>query len=375
MLTTKKNYKIIYTYNEHLPCHRAHDVYVFQNCNSLAEAGFNTTLVCGHKSQHDLSRFYLGHDKSPLEIKRKFLLRKSRFLGISWNIPFFRTCLDIVKKERPTFVISSVLKQGISLTKNKTPDVQHIYEVHELAYYPGRALNRKFYIEKEMLNKMDLVVVSTHELKRILQKPPYALTTPIEVVELAVCRKPLPLPSACAPLKLLYVGQLYKGQGIEALIDAMEGLKGIELHIIGGKPHEVTQLKALTRKKGAHVRLYGFIPPAEIEEKAKECHAFAAPFELSGKMPYVAHTKLYEYAMWGRPFIAPDTPLVTQNFKKGLVTYAPGQLKTAISALHTNYPHLLSEIQSHPYDYTWERRAKKYKTLLSSCLCHLKHDK
>jgi glycosyltransferase involved in cell wall biosynthesis len=368
MLTRKKSTQIFYPYNEHLPCKRAHDVYVFQNCHSLSQEGFDTTLICGHRSSKNLVSFYLGDQISSLKIQREFHLRKSRFFGISWNRPFFQRVSTLVRNQHPSFVISSVLKQGDHLLKKKIPGVRYVYEVHELAYYPGRPLSDKFYFEREMLKKMDLIVVTTKELKRILESPPYALTNRIEVVELGVQRKSLPMPQSCAPFKLLYVGQLYKGQGVENLILAMENLKGIKLQVVGGKPEEVARLKKIADKVEVKVQFFGFVPPSQIEEIAKECHACAAPFELTGRMPYVAHTKLYEYAMWGRPILAPETPLVTQTFKHGIVTYRPGEMALGIQTLQNEYAHLLSEMHSHPYDYTWQRRGKRYHALLSSCL-------
>ena len=84
---------------------------------------------------------------------------------------------------------------------------------------------------------------------------------------------------------------------------------------MGGTPEEIERFKPLNPR----AKFYGYCAPSQIEEIVRDSHAFVAPFELTGRMPFVAHTKLHEYSAWGRPFIAPDAPIVREHFSEGIV--------------------------------------------------------
>lgn len=104
----------------------------------------------------------------------------------------------------------------------------------------------------------------------------------------------------------------------------------------------------------------------------KEAHAFVAPFESGGKMPFVAHTKLFEYASWGRPFIAPNLSIVKEHFPKrsGALLFEPSNIHSLTSAIkQLQQPairkKLQEEIASHAGKYSWTKRAHHLQDLLS----------
>jgi glycosyltransferase involved in cell wall biosynthesis len=116
------------------------------------------------------------------------------------------------------------------------------------------------------------------------------------------------------------------------------------------------------------VQFLGFTPPHKIPQIAATAHAFVAPFENTGRMPYVAHTKLCEYATWGRPIIAPNLPIVTEHFKKGVLLFEPGNAASLASCLTALTPSLRQQLQSEISTYSgifsWHTRAQTYKDIL-----------
>lgn len=346
--------RIIYPYNEILPRKKAHDIYIVNTCAALQNAGHTVTLLTGRGSKPTHAHYGLDVPLHTLP-----LIRKNNPLNLSWNRPFFHLCQRYIKKEQPDWVITSVRKQASYHHNKKIPGVKYLYEVHELAHYPGHT-SKDLALEKQMLEKADLITTTTRELKNILLSPPYSLKTPIEVVPLAVNAHPLP-PPPLKPLTLMYIGQLYKGQGIEQLTHAMRTLPNIQLKIVGG-----------TGPSAHNIEYLGFIPPKELAPIAAQAHAFVAPFELTGRMPYVAHTKLLEYAHWGRPIIAPDITLVRNHFPHGgTLLYKPGELHSALSSLENDATRLALQEQITAYQdaFTWKKRATRYSELLSESLC------
>ncbi len=368
--------KIVYPYNEVLPKKTAHDIYIFNECIALANNGAEVHLLSGHGTPLNkvLSAHYQVEIPSSFHLQRLPILRKNLGLPFSWNWPFFFFSQKKIDQIKPDWVICSVLKQA-HFHFTRTRHARRLYEVHQLAHYPTAPGHPdKIEIEKQVLNQADLVTVTTNALKDILLKAPYCLKTPIEVIPLGVKTASLQSPSP-NPLTCAYVGQLYEGQGIPILLKAWQSLVGVKLKIIGGKPKEVQELKQKIFSLGLQDQILctGFIPPSEIASHLQDTHAFIAPFEAKERMPYVAHTKLLEYAEWSRPIVASDLPVTRSHFEKsGGVLFVrpedPVALASAVNSLKE--PLLLArlqqEIESLKGLHGWEQRAQKILSLLSS---------
>src|SRR5262249_39557765 len=156
-------------------------------------------------------------------------------------------------------------------------------EVHEVCHYPNQNIlsKKEWEMEKALLDRADLITVTTHALKQILSTPPYSIKTPIEVVPLAVKVDPLPQPpTAVLPLRLAYVGQLYAAQGLASLLSAIAKVPDVHLKIVGGTSNEIFHLTTLATELGLNQRVEftGFVAPHRVAEHVKDVHAFAAPF-------------------------------------------------------------------------------------------------
>jgi glycosyltransferase involved in cell wall biosynthesis len=371
--------RIVYPYNEILPRKKAHDVFIVNECAALSALGWDVNLLAGAGSEREkIFSHYQIAKQNPLRVQPLYIVRKNNPFRLSWNLPFFWNCQKVIRKERPDYVFLSVRKQAAFHLVRKIPGVRYLYEVHELCFYPnGLAANdHDLHLEKMALSQADLVTVTTEALKEILLNPPYSLKVPVEVVPLAVQAEPLPPPPSLAtPLVVMYVGQLYAGQGIPTLLAALPQVSNVHLKIIGGTQEEITSLTNLAKdlKIVDAVEFLGFIPPSQIPSFAKNAHAFVAPFDNTGRMPYVAHTKLFEYVEWGRPVIAPDLPIVREHFPegKGALLFepnSPSSLAKCLSALkeETLLKKLQSEIHSLSGRYSWNTRAHHYAQLLGA---------
>lgn len=360
--------KILYPYNEILPKKTAHDVYLFRNCVSLAEEGVKVELLCGWSSL-GIDQLHLYYATAPTPCFRMKTLPILRQLGpFSWNNLFFNQANRRIERENPTWVLTSVFKQAGYHVARKKEGTRYAYEVHQLSWYPNsdsrerRAAAQK---ERAILEQMDLVTVTTGALRDILRAPPYALHNPIEVVPLAVASQSLPSPAPTVPLKLMYIGQLYASQGVELLLRALSTVPRIHLEIIGGTSKEIQELQKLSHSLqiAERVVFHGFLSPEQLPPLAAHAHAFVAPFLATERMPYVAHTKLLEYASWGRPIVAPDLPAVREQLKglnEELLFEAgnPHSLALSLQKL-LNCPWPPPQVES-----SWKARASHYHSLL-----------
>lgn len=374
--------RILYPYNEILPKRSAHDVYIVRNCVGLAAAGADVTLAfgIGSLSNSDLIGHYHISPNANLHWKRLPIVRRNFGLPINMNSVFFLSAQHLIGRMKPDWVALSVFKQGRFHLKRRLPGVSYVYEVHELAWYPGREENdpkisKRLAEERSMLSQADAITVTTAALRNILQTEPYNLAIPIEVIPLAVNFSPLPPPPPITgKLQLMYAGQMYQGQGLDLLLQALAKTTGIHLTLIGGKKEEISFLKKLACSLGVdkHVQFAGFRPPAELSELIAGAHALVAPFLATGRMPYVAHTKLLEYTAWQRPVIAPDLPVVREEFssQQGWVPFIAGNddsLATAMQSLtsDTKLRTLYTDCCQHRV-LSWTERSKQLLEFLQS---------
>ena len=314
---------ILYPYNEILPTGRAHDNYVVHNAACL-----DATLAIGRGSIPDLQSHY-GASPTTLHLP---IIRKNNPLNLSWNLPFFHATQKLIKQREPQVVITSVWKQALYHHRRRLPKTKYIYEVHELPP------------TNELLDKADLIIVTTPALKRILQTK-----TPIEVVPLGVSANPLP-PSTSDQFTIGFVGQLYEDQGVDLIQQSLP--PDTHLLVVGGTPSDVQ------RHQQGPGQFLGFQPPQKLPDLLQKVDAFVMPSRNLEKKPHVAHTKLFEYASYGRPMILPDLPSVHEQLGPTEAIFYragdPQSLKAAIKKARGAKP-------PEPLDFSWEKRAERYR--------------
>lgn len=372
--------KLAYLYNEILPTRRAHDAYIWRNCVSLARAGIEVHLACGKGSlaAQELATHYLTTLPTHFFVKPLTILRRNFSLPFTWNRVFNGAAQRFLQLERPDRVLLSVRKQGLYHLERKLTGVLYVYEVHELEWYPtlGKAAAQHPHVmrEREMLSKADLLTVTTEALRRILVEPPYSLRNRVVVVPLAIEVPTASIPIVHSlPLHAMYIGQLYAGQGVEDFVAAVAQVPDVVATIVGGSPEDLARVKASVPPHAvSRIRFTGFLNPVELPGIASKAHVLVAPFRPERRMPFVAHTKLLEYAALQRPVVAPELPIVSEHFKDGagLCTYPPGDRDGLAASLKSLVDpilwgsHYLAAREAHVT--TWEDRAAIYFHLLES---------
>jgi len=110
-------------------------------------------------------------------------------------------------------------------------------------------------------------------------------------------------PPLTEPVRVLYVGQLIPGKGIQLLVDAIGQLRGrmeVELHLVYHEGTIEPELRARARRAGLQsVKFHGFRTGAGLHEMYAQSHLLALP-SLSEALPSVVTEALYV----GRPVLA-----------------------------------------------------------------------
>jgi glycosyltransferase involved in cell wall biosynthesis len=318
--------KIVYPHNQKFMLRRAHDVLVMKTCHALASLGHEVYLLMGKTAAEERILAYYGLKPLPtLHLIQLPIFRWEGKLRLSWHGVFNYFCqkalLRIDRQIAADLVYLSEIKLGQYLLPQKSKiHLPFIYEVHGLYAIGYRQANPE---EAYVFRNSDALITTTESLQTLMQTL-YAPLPPFYKVPLATDLYDgiggfVP-PEPGKPWRLGYIGQLYPLQGVDLIIRALARLPDwIELDIVGGKQAHIEGLRELvhTCDLDRRVHFHGFVPPAEVPLWARQMHVLIVPSLPAGKMPYVAHTKVYEYLAMGRPVVAADLPSIREEIQDG----------------------------------------------------------
>ncbi|MDB2617847.1 glycosyltransferase, partial [Candidatus Pelagibacter bacterium] len=172
-------------------------------------------------------------------------------------------------------------------------------------------------------------------------------------------------------IKVGYVGNLYKGKGIEVIASINEKVKNdVEFHIIGGKKKDIEYWK--NKIKSKNIFFYGFIPQNKLSNYINSLDICLLPNQmdlfLSGVgniSSYTSPLKLFDYMSHKKAIIASDIKVLREvlNDKNSILVKCDdfeGWIN-AIEKLKT--PLLRKKIEDQAlkdfHTYTWSNRVKK----------------
>ena len=159
-------------------------------------------------------------------------------------------------------------------------------------------------LERASCEQADLVIVTTDELRRHLSSLGCSRMPPIELVPNYVrCADfpDAPPKTAQGQLRLLSVGRLAPQKNLASLLEAVTGLAGMRLDIVGKGDLHGKLVEIIRARELSHVRLLGWLPPARVFDLYREADLYVQPTLAEG------HPKTILEAMAaGLPIVATD---------------------------------------------------------------------
>jgi glycosyltransferase involved in cell wall biosynthesis len=172
-----------------------------------------------------------------------------------------------------------------------------------------------------------------------------------------------------------YVGHLYKGRGIELILNLAETLPHCFFHIIGGHNDDILYWQNKVKSNVTNVKFYGFVEPRYIPFLRSQMHILLAPYgtevSVSGNKgdtsKYMSPLKVFEYMSSQKPIICSNHEVLKEVLihNENAVLCPSEQLRewiTAIELLTSN--HFFAEkIANNAYNdfiekYSWDTRAQ-----------------
>ena len=194
------------------------------------------------------------------------------------------------------------LKQALTSTQTLVYDcmdnmLEFAFVKQNAALYAGL-----FDLEKQLLNRCDLVIASSEHLKQELLKR-YSLDRELHVVNNAIFLNDEPAHHSSAPAPppargktISYIGTIAEWLDFELMLESLARNENITYHLYG--PCEITIPQ--------HERLkhFGRIEHKLVYQVMERSDALIMPFKLNDLVLSIDPVKLYEYAYSHKPAIA-----------------------------------------------------------------------
>jgi colanic acid biosynthesis glycosyl transferase WcaI len=185
------------------------------------------------------------------------------------------------------------------------------------------------WVERQTLNRVDLVVVLSQEMKDQLRR--IGVTAPIDVVPLWVDTDHIqPVEAAARPsVKVLYSGNLGRKQGLGQIVAMAEQLAAQrpEIEIVlrgnGNQAHEL--VAEIEKRQLDNVRLAELHPNEELSTALAACDIHLVP-QNPQAAAFAVPSKVYNIMAVGRPFVAtalPDSTLWQLQRQSGAFLCVP----------------------------------------------------
>lgn len=200
-----------------------------------------------------------------------------------WYVNHVREMLRFCTKNTPTLIFGGhpLVFFGMVLLKRIRPLI-YAYWIGD--YFPSSHPVIRVYerVKKWYHDRVDYAFYLSDAINRVMNGT---------VVNTSVRRtvmwglKPFPAAPAVplSPFRLLFVGLIRPGQGLEALFDFLKGREDYRLSLIGvGQSAYVAELQALLRQLGLGDRVFfpnRFYSEAELLDEARTCHVGIALYD------------------------------------------------------------------------------------------------
>lgn len=367
--------KIAYIFHCFVPSRNANSIHAMNICNELAGMGHDVTAffpdVAPKEDTKDVYGFY--------GVKDHFRIERLLFPDFKGRSTFFSLhAIARLKKRKPDLVTGRSVHGCTVAALLGFPTVFDTHgPIWESGGFPLKLF--KIMIRQRSFKKM---VVNSHALKQIYVQSSIFKGSGFDPRRIEVAHngsqsfpldKKAELPGDPARFKAGYFGHLYKGRGIDMIIETARRLQNVDFYIVGGEEKDIAYWKS--KAQSANIFFIGFVPYPQVYLYRNACDLLLAPYQevaspdgvLGNQTPYMNPIKVLEYMSSRKPIIASDLPTIREvlNEKNALLVNCAdtAEWEQAIGKLK-NEKALASALADQAYadfqaKYTWKARAQK----------------
>ena len=364
--------RIIYISNSTIPSRMANSIHVMKMCQAFSNNGHEVVLLAPDvkdKYENGIDDIYEFYG-----VIKNFKIKKLWYPSIIGGGAIYTIAIFFYLLFNRKFnLVYGRFLHGCyiaALLKNKV-----IFETHEIIF---KKQNHKLIIFNKLINSkyFKKLIVISQALKDIYLANEYLNESAIQVAhdgadEVENFYSKIKLLGSENTLKVGYVGHLYKGRGIEIIIECAKKINNMTFHIVGGLEKDIIYWQDYIKKlKLNNIYLYGFVAPKETFKYRNSFDIVLAPYAkkvtiegLGDTSKFMSPIKIFEYMAHKKAIIASDLPVIREvlnNENSILVDYDDKELWIN-SIKNLNHFENREKIANQAYidfkNYTWKNRA------------------
>jgi len=365
--------KIVYLAYSIIPSRSANSVHVMKMCQALADNGHDVLLLTPGKKETYEENIENVFDY--YGVKNNFKIKKLFFSNVSlYKVFSIAHMVCQLLREKPDLVLGRDLR-GCSVSA--LLNFNTAYETHApFSELPVKAKNvfvkmvrrkcfRGVIMISEALKRMYDQEFKHHKLNVIV-----AHDGADRVVDL---EKKMKLFGRNVGLNIGYIGHLYKGRGIDLIIDVAKRLPNHDFHIVGGTEEDINYWKnTLIKSCINNVFFYGFKAPSGTSAYRNSFDILLAPYakevqvqgNIGNTSGYMSPLKVFEYMSHKKAIISSDLPVLREVLSEDNAVLAmPEDVNSwvrAVQSLEDEKVRNTIAVNAHRQflnGYTWQKRA------------------
>lgn len=313
--------KIVYISSSIIPSRTANSIHVMKMCQAFADNGHEVVLLAPDRYKeyesgvNDVYKYYgVQPNFKLIKIKYKYIKGKILFQLID----IYR----ILRNEKPDLVYGRYTPGCMlsSILKFRT-----IFESHSPVWESGLMDKMSFNLMIKQKNFKALTVISnalkSMYIERNIIEPDRILVAHDGADEAKDLDSKAQLFGEQNSLKVGYVGHLYKGRGIELILECAIKIGDMTFHIVGGTNLDIEYWKNHVKVLGlTNVYFYGFVAPNEAVSYRNSFDIVLAPYaeqvSVSGNIGdtsrYMSPLKIFEYMSHRKAIVCSDLPVLRE---------------------------------------------------------------
>jgi glycosyltransferase involved in cell wall biosynthesis len=179
-------------------------------------------------------------------------------------------------------------------------------------------------------------------------------------------------PSKRSTIQIGYFGHLFKGRGIEIILDAAKVLINFDFHIVGGNDSDIDKYKNMSLSP--NVYFHGFKEQNELSRLRNKCDILLLPYQEKlhvfnynkSTAKWMSPMKLFEYMSSKKAIISSDLPVLREVLNcENSILVKPDNVSDWVNAIIklATEKEFRERIATNAYEefklkYTWTIRAK-----------------
>lgn len=364
--------KIVYISNSIIPSRTANSIHVMKMCQAFATAGHEVVLFAPNRENEyeenitDIYKYY--------GVQKIFEVHKLKYVDKQFWRPviYSYAILKELRKIKPDIVYGRYL-YGVFLSS-------FFYRTFFEAHAPmSTFLKKKLFNRIHKHSKLERIIVISEALKNIFLETKDISKSKLlvahdgadEVLDTSI----MELKGLKEQLNIGYVGHLYKGRGVEIILELAKKFKNINFHIVGGTKDDILYWKSIIQKEHIdNFYLYGHVSPTVAVQFRNSFDIVLAPYSQQVSVAgnsgdtsaFMSPLKIFEYMAHKKAIITSDLPVLREILsEESALLVNPEDIESWIEAvnklLDKNFREMIASRAYKDFinNYRWKDRAIK----------------